>query len=64
MDVSKIDSDVLSDLKDRGHPESVVVNMTAQEAFRAYCEWHGLHGWAGELMRVLDMLREAEADEQ
>lgn len=35
-------------------------NMTASEAFEAYCQWHGLLGWSSRLTSVIENISKAE----
>ncbi len=60
LDSLKITPSVLSDLHERGFPAARVRQMSAERAFREWCEWHGFVGWADTLVETLDMLREAE----
>jgi ribulose-5-phosphate 4-epimerase/fuculose-1-phosphate aldolase len=39
--------------------EARVSGMSVNEAFEAFCEWHGLIGWSATLRKALDNIRES-----
>lgn len=60
MDISQIPDFVLDALRQRGHNDEDIADMSAEEAFSEFCDWFGLSGWADRLIIALDHLREAE----
>lgn len=60
MKLEGIPSDVLKDLRARGHTDAQIENMTANQAFDEWCTWHGLVLWGSTLRTVLADLRAAE----
>lgn len=60
MDILKIDPLVLNHLRKAGFDDSDIASMSAEQAFVAYCRYHGmLRGSA--LIKVIDNLRGAGA---
>ena len=57
---------IYDDLRQRGHSADEIEQMTAEQAFAEYCQWHGLADWGDHLVQVLDALRSAaeEAEEK
>ena len=51
---------ILEELFEAGYTIGDIKNMTAEEAFEAYCCWNGLIGWGGKLINALDDLRALE----
>lgn len=37
----------------------LLAQLSPDEAFEAYCEWHGIIGWASRLTSVLENIKEA-----
>jgi hypothetical protein len=56
MDISKIPADILDDLRERGHTDTSLTLMSADEAFDEFCEWHGLINWGPRLRYVMGAL--------
>ena len=61
LDLSKISHTVLSDIRERGHSDETIAQMSPEEAFREYCEWNGLIGWSGTLWRAVKGLEGAKS---
>ena len=61
MDVSKIPTRILADIRERGHSDAEVASMSPREAFAEYCNWHGLIGWGGDLWGVVESLNKADS---
>ena len=68
MDIDRIPSGVLAAIRkylgashggDTSYDDEIS-DMTANEAFSCYCNWHGLIDWSGDLRFALDSLRVAE----
>lgn len=57
MEKSNLYPFVLAALRNREHSDEDIANMSANEIFREYCEWHGLINWANTLISVLDNAR-------
>ena len=55
---------IYDDLRQRGHSADEIEQMTAEQAFAEYCQWHGLADWGDHLVQVLDALRSEEAEEK
>jgi hypothetical protein len=60
MHVNKIEPEVLECLRQRGHDDDRIAQMSPDEAFIEYCECHGLIGWGVTLTKVMRSLRLAE----
>lgn len=60
LDIAKIREGVINDIKSRDISEAEIAEMTAEQAFIEYCNWHGLYQWGSMLINVLDMLRAAD----
>ena len=59
MIVSNISIEVVDCLRERGWDDVQIANMTPEEAFSEFCEWNGLLGYGGKLIRAPDGLRNA-----
>ena len=63
MKLELVPPDVVEALRERGVSSASVANMTPDEVFHEYCEWHGLIGWSGRLWQaVTDLSREHRDD--
>lgn len=60
IDVSKIDTDVIKALYNRGKSDYDIIHMTWDEVFDEYCEWHGIINWAPTLRRVMANAKNAQ----
>lgn len=60
LDLTKIPYTVLSDIRERGHSDETIAQMSPQEAFSEYCIWNGLINWGGTLFRAVENLKAAE----
>lgn len=52
--VSDLHLDLLDALRERGHTDEQIAKIAPAMAFREFCEWHGLIGWAPMLMSVYE----------
>ena len=59
-DLSKVPGYVLDNLRQAEYTDEQLRGKTPQELFEAYCEWHGLCGWAGDLWEAVNKLRAIE----
>ena len=48
--------------QDEIRARSKIAHMNAHRAFREFCEWHGLVGWSGKLVKVWENLKAAEQE--
>jgi len=60
VNVSKLSFSIVDALHELGHTDERIANMSPEFAFIEYCNWHGLLGWGGELIDVIDSLRAAD----
>lgn len=60
MELKKIPQNIIDDLKERGHSDKDIEQMSPERAFHEFCEWNGLVGWASTLRNTLDSLRAAQ----
>lgn len=59
LNVNKLSSQVVADLQKRGHTLEDIAQMTPQQAFSEFCQWHGLIGWGDKLWDVVAGLHSA-----
>ena len=59
LQVAKIPRYLVNDLMKRGYTEQSIATLSPAEAFREYCEWHGLINWSDTLIKAIDDLRGA-----
>jgi hypothetical protein len=50
MEIMKIPDRLCNALSKRGHHK--LYELSGKDAFREYCEWHGLRGWGGDLYEI------------
>jgi len=62
MKLQQIPADVLDACREREHSDETIESMSVQELFTEYCEWHGIIGWAGSLMKNLIGLLKANGN--
>jgi hypothetical protein len=63
LDIHAIPNHILADLRSRDNSDEDIKNMTAERAFKEYCQWHGLSTWGSTLIDALDALRQADRGE-
>ena len=61
-DFDTLPAHVREALGERGISPERTSNMTGEEIFREYCQWHGLFGWSGTLWSVVMALKEKADD--
>ncbi len=59
VDTNLLSVEVMNDLLDAEYTDEAIRNMSVEEMFRAYCEWNGISGWSGTLLRVIDSIEKA-----
>lgn len=50
---------VIEALRERGHTDTEISAMSANEAFEEWCSWHGFLGWSSSIRIALDNIRGA-----
>jgi hypothetical protein len=60
LDLTKIPNRVLNDVRQRGYDDAEMAAMSVAEFFSEYCNWHGLIGWAPDLLSVVRAADSAE----
>ena len=61
MNIGKIPSHILEDLRSRGLSDEEIGNACPERLFTEFCNWNGLTGWGGTLITTLDELRAADS---
>lgn len=56
MQLSRIPTNVLADLRESELSDDEILLLTPEEVFAAYCTWHGLLGWSSDLWTVVRAL--------
>jgi hypothetical protein len=64
MKLEHIPLHVLRDLKEAEYKEEDLLQDTAEELFKKYCEWHGLINWNYTLWNTVIELKEAQEKEK
>jgi len=54
MNPTKLPEDLLACLLNRGHSVAAISEMTADDVFDEFCNWHGLIGWGSTLRNAMD----------
>jgi hypothetical protein len=62
INIKLLSQDVHHTLRAAEYSDEEIAKMSAQEAFNAYCTWHGILGWASTLRRALESIEEASRD--
>jgi len=57
----KLDKETYTTLIERGVSPSDIPQMSADDIFDEYCQWHGLINWGPRLRRVLENAKEVES---
>lgn len=72
INVNELNDDVLTAIANRlGYRDDEdislyfeqIADMSVEELFEAYCEWHGLRSWSHTLIRVINNIRECNMSE-
>lgn len=61
LNIKNIPSDILADLKKRGHSEAEIQQMEPKQAFMEFCRWNGFGDWGSSLWNAAQNLQAAEA---
>ncbi len=60
LDLAKIPHSILENLYSRELTDEQIAEMTPPQAFKEYCEWHGLIGWSATLWHAVRSFKDAE----
>lgn len=61
IDIQQLPQNILADIR-QNHSDEEIAAMTLEQAFKAYCQWHGLRGYAAQLIHTIDAIRLAESE--
>lgn len=64
MKLEHIPAHVLKDLKEAEYKEEDLLQDTAEELFKKYCEWHGLINWNYTLWNTVIELKKSQEKEK
>jgi hypothetical protein len=63
LDLQALPDELINDLKERGHSEEAIAQMTPEKAFEEYCNWNGLINWGDSLWKAVHEFKDASVGE-
>lgn len=64
MKLEHIPAHVLNTLRKAGYKDEILLQNTAEELFKKYCEWHGIINWHSILWNTVIELKKAKETEK
>jgi hypothetical protein len=64
MKLEHIPAHVLNTLRNAGYKDETLLQNTAEELFKKYCDWHGLLNWHYTLWNIVIELKKAQEKEK